>query len=118
MTIKKKYSRLIIAGFLIIIALATVYYARHQKKDDKVFVQAETFQTTRGWGYNITVDGKVYIHQEFIPGLSGKQSFKTKEDALKVGRKVIEKLSSNQLPTITTDDLKQMGIIKDPIASK
>lgn len=118
MTIKKKYSRLIIAGFLIIIALATVYYVRYQKNNDKVFVQAETFQTTNGWGYNITVDGKVYIHQEFIPGLPGKQPFKTKEDALRVGRKVIEKLSASQLPTITKDDLKQLGIIKDSIASK
>lgn len=117
MTIKKKYYQFIIV-FLIAAACAAAYYSYHHKKDERVFVQAQAIQTALGWGYNITVDNKIYIHQEFIPGIAGKHGFKTKEEALMVGRKVIEKISSNQLPTITQQDLKEMGIIKDSLAAK
>jgi hypothetical protein len=118
MTIKKKHS-----GFIAVIFLAAlvgiVYFTFFRnEKQDKVFVEPQAIQTSSGWGYNILVDGKPYIHQEIIPAVAEKHGFKTKEDALLVARKVIEKIGTNQLPTITLDDLKELGIIKDSVASK
>lgn len=117
MTIRRKYSYFLGAAVLIIFAVG-IYLSRQANKNEKVFVQAQAIQTSLGWGYNITVAGKVYIHQEFIPAIPGKHGFKSKEDALAVGKRVIEKIASNQLPTITTQDLKELGIFHDSLVSK
>jgi len=114
MTIKKKYSRFIVAVILIV-ALIAVYYFRHNENEDKVFLQTQAIQTNLGWGYNITANGKIYIHQEFIPAIAGKHGFSTKEDAIKVGQRVIEKISNNQLPTISIEDLKELNVLRDSL---
>jgi hypothetical protein len=117
MTINKKHYRpvglVLLAGLLVLL-----YFTFRNGKQDKVFVEPQAIQTSTGWGYNILVDGKPYIHQEIIPAITEKQGFRTKEDALLVARRVIEKIKTNQLPTITLDDLKELGIIKDSVAAK
>ena len=55
---------------------------------------------------------RIYIKQEFMPGIPGKQGFKSADDALLVGNLVIKKISSNQPPIITTRDLDSLGIVK------
>ncbi|PWT74320.1 MAG: DUF4907 domain-containing protein [Bacteroidetes bacterium] len=117
MTIRRNYYYFLGAAILVILAIG-LFLSRQTNKDEKVFVQAQAVQTQLGWGYNITVGGKVYIHQEFIPAIAGKHGFKSKEDALAVGKRVIEKMASNQLPTITVQDLKELGIFHDSIVSK
>jgi len=117
MTTKKKIYRFIVPAILII-AFAAIYYHEQHEKNDRIFLKAEAIQSSFGWGYNIIADKKIYIHQEFIPAIPGKHGFKSKEDALLVGRKVIEKISSNQLPTITMEDLKELGITTDSLAAK
>ena len=116
-TIRKKNYRFIAVVFLAAILL-TVYFTRRNKNHDKVFIETQAIKTNDGWGYNIVVDGKTYIHQEFIPAITEKHGFKTREDALLVGHKVIEKITTNQLPAITRDDLKELGIINDSVTYK
>jgi Domain of unknown function (DUF4907) len=109
-----KYYIFLFPVLLLIIGIPTIHYFKNKKKDrESVFVQVNPIQTSYGWGYNILADGKIYIHQEFVPALPGKQSFKSKDEALKVGHKVLSKITANQLPTITVEELKQMGIVKD-----
>ena len=55
---------------------------------------------------------RIYIKQEFMPGIPGKQGFKSADDALLVGNLVIKKISSNQPPIITTRELDSLGIVK------
>jgi len=55
-------------------------------------------------------DDKIYIKQEFIPGVPGKLGFKSAEDALKVGNLVVKKISSNQSHTISAGELDSLGI--------
>jgi len=117
MTIKKKHHRYIALVFLAGL-LVPLYFTFRSSNQDKVFVEPQAIQTSLGWGYDILVDHKPYIHQEIIPAITEKKGFKTKEEALLVARRVIEKMSTNQLPTITLDDLKELGIIKDSVASK
>ena len=111
---KGKYFKFLFPVLLLLIGIPTIHYFKNKKKyRENVFVQVKPIQTSYGWGYNILTDGKIYIHQEFVPALPGKQSFKSKDEALKVGHKVLSKISANQLPTITVEELKQMGIVKD-----
>ena len=55
---------------------------------------------------------KFYIHQDYIPAIPGKQGFKSPEDALLVGKRVIQKISRNEIPAITEEDLIELGILK------
>jgi hypothetical protein len=42
------------------------------------------------WGYDILMDGKLFIHQPFAPGVSGNQGFSTKEKASSAAELVIK----------------------------
>jgi len=63
------------------------------------------------WGYDIYVNNKLKIHQPNIPGKSGKEGFKTKEDAEKVARLVIEKMKRGEMPpTVTPEEISNLNI--------
>jgi hypothetical protein len=98
----------------ILIILFGGYFLRRKWERDRakkyVFVEVRAFQGPLGWGYDILQDKKVYIHQDIIPVLPGKQGFQTKEEALAVGRKVLERLQHQQLPDVTLKDLQEAGI--------
>ena len=82
-----------------------------ESPDDKLPLQLTAIQTNNGWGYEVYVDNKLYIKQENIPGVSGFQYFKTKEDALKIGNLVIEKMKhGKKFPAISLEELESAGI--------
>jgi hypothetical protein len=100
---------------LIIVAIFIGYRSQSKRNNSEVFVEVKAIQTKQGWGYDILTDGKIYIHQEFIPAIQGKHSFRTEADALKVGRKVISKMALKQMPNITIEELREMGILADSL---
>jgi hypothetical protein len=64
-----------------------------------------TFKTKTGWGYSITSNDRVLIKQSIVPVINDIKSFKTKEDALKVGTLVVDNLNKDLSPTVTKNDL-------------
>jgi hypothetical protein len=65
------------------------------------------------FGYDVLVQGRLMIHQTSIPGMSGNNGFKTKEDAAKVAEIVMKKISNGEMPpTVDEDELKELSIIK------
>ena len=63
------------------------------------------------FGYDILSDGKRIIHQPSRPGLPGNGGFKKKEQAEKVAKLVIYKLSHNIMPpTIERKELDSLKI--------
>ncbi|HVM89773.1 MAG TPA: DUF4907 domain-containing protein [Puia sp.] len=113
-----RYKKFIFPGILIILGILfyTIYYSQLKNEYGLAFIQLKPFQTETGWGYEILANGKTYIRQSFIPVLEGHRCFTKKEDAIAVGNKVIEKMKmGEQLPTISLDELKQMGVIKDSL---
>lgn len=62
-------------------------------------------QNGRYYGYEILIDGKVFIHQEQIPALKGIQYFQTEELAMKVGTAVKNKLDQNKHPGLTIEEV-------------
>ena len=60
------------------------------------------------WGYDIMVNGKIYIHQPMQPGLAGNIGFSNRTKAAYVARLVIAKIRKKIIPpTVTSDELKQ-----------
>jgi len=121
--INKLLSQKWVTVFLIIaigLALAGGYLLKkkREKERNKDYVQLElqAIQTASGWGYDITADRKLYIHQDIIPVWPGRHSFRTKEQALTIGRKVMDRINRKQLPDVTLQDLEEAGI--DTIQTK
>ncbi len=109
MTIRNKYSLIGITALLI--GIAVFFFSRKDNQEEKIFLHAVAIQTTNGWGYTILAGEKIYIRQEYMPGIPGKQGFKTADDALMVGNLVIKRISSNQMPMITRKDLDSLGLL-------
>ena len=87
--------------YLIIFLIGLLIFTYSGEENLKV----QSIRVADGWGYSIANDDKIIIKQTIIPVISDSKSFKTEKDALAVGRLVLQKLSSNNSPTITKNDL-------------
>ena len=64
------------------------------------------------WGYDIYKGKQLLIHQPCIPGLPGNEGFKTKGDAEKIARLVIEKIKMGKMPpTVTVEEMKKLNVL-------
>ena len=72
----------------------------------------QDFKAT-GFGYDIYINGTMYIHQYNIPALPGNNGFKTKEAAQKAGELVAYKVKNNIMPpTVSVEELDSIGVMK------
>jgi hypothetical protein len=79
--------------------LIIVFYQKEQN------LKVQSIRVANGWGYCIANNDKIIIKQTIIPVISESKSFKTEKEALAVGQLVLQKLDSNNSPTITKNDL-------------
>ena len=91
------------------------YYRRAHWKKEHVLLELKAVRNPKGWGYDISTNGQVYIHQPIIPAISGNHAFRTREDALAVGQRVVDRLSAGQMPMVTSAEIKEMGLMPDSV---
>ncbi len=77
--------------------------------DDRLPVKVIAVPSGKGWGYQVYVDDKLYIDQTNIPAVPGLQTFKSEEEALKIGNLVVSKMKDKKR-TVTIQDLKDAHI--------
>jgi PBP1b-binding outer membrane lipoprotein LpoB len=66
-----------------------------------------------GWGYDVMINGKLYIHQPNIPAVMGNNGFSSEEKARAAGELIVTKIRKNILPpTVTVDELENMGLLE------
>jgi Domain of unknown function (DUF4907) len=83
------------------------------KTNESVNVSVKTIQQNSQWGYDILVDGKLYIHQPSIPSVPGNEGFKTEEDAKKTGEFIEYKIQHHIMPpSVTPEELDSLGVWK------
>ncbi|NRD20124.1 DUF4907 domain-containing protein [Winogradskyella eckloniae] len=111
---KKPYTYLAV---FIVISVFTflIYYFINSNEDNNKFIDQHPFtlqvlEKDSSWIYEIYNEDNLFIRQEFIPSVKGKQIFKSKEDAEKIGKLVVSKLSKNAFPVISETDLKENNI--------
>lgn len=76
-------------------------------------IRFNVFKNTevKGYGYDILMGDKLYIHQPNVPALPGNDGFETEEDAQRVAELVIFKIKNNIVPpTIDVKELDSLGI--------
>ncbi len=67
---------------------------------------------SRGWGYDIMVNGNVFIHQPNVPALMGNNGFSSEENAREAGEFVIQKIRNNILPpSVSPEELDSLGVL-------
>lgn len=114
MTKRKIGSILLLAGSLLILAFAVFKTSQRASSGKPTAVQDSiavvTFQTPAGWGYSVNVGAHAYIYQDFIPAIPGRNPFRSKEDAERVGNRVAEKLRKRQVPAVSKQELEEMKI--------
>jgi len=57
-------------------------------------VELEYFQTDAGWGYDVIINGKNYIHQTHLPCECGGEGFASKEKAMKAAEFLKQKIEN------------------------
>ncbi|MFV8325091.1 DUF4907 domain-containing protein [Flavobacterium sp. ZS1P14] len=97
--IKTKNKVLLLSGLFLFISC---------NKNENLNVQS--LKTATGWGYFITCNKKIIIKQTVIPVISKNKSFKTEQEALKVGNLVLQKLKDDLSPTVTKKDLFLLAV--------
>ncbi len=103
-TINKK---VVIGVTIILIATAVTLIL------NKPAYKVELFKVDNGWGYEIELAGETYIHQPFIPSIQSIKPFPSKKLAKKTAYLVIKKLKHGELPTLTIEDINNLGLLNE-----
>lgn len=86
--------------------------------DSKITVEVfkvDSIETngSRGWGYDIMIDGKIYIHQPNVPAVMGNNGFSSEELARAAGEYIVSKIRKNILPpSVTPEELDSLGLLE------
>jgi hypothetical protein len=65
----------------------------------------QTVRTADGWGYNISIDKKIIIHQPTIPAIDTVMAFPSEEAAKAVGNIVLNKVRNHENFTVTREEI-------------
>jgi len=95
--------RFILSGFLLCLLLSCDRLQEKHIASDKAedtslrkdVIVYQLFDCANGYGFNILKNGKIYIHQPFVPTWDGLQTFKSKVLAEKVASYIALKLRTN-----------------------
>lgn len=92
----------IIGTFCLVVLSASPTLAFCQKKINTIMEYKVISAAENTWGYDIMMDGKLFIHQSFAPGMPGNRGFSTKEKAASAAKLVIEKINKGIMPPSLT----------------
>ncbi len=98
---KMTNKKFIISIFLLSISAVIIIVVL--KSNHHYIVKA--IRNKEGWGYDILYKNKIIIHQPYVPGTTGKVTFRYKCSAKKTGHLVVKKLKNKHSPGITRDEL-------------
>ncbi len=113
------YKRLFFVGMAVILAVYYLFFITQQRREfissqlekGNVFIQVLPVQGPLGWGYDVMVNGKKYIHQPFIPAINGRRGFENEQEALLVGNRVVANMTGKRAsPAVHVKDLLELGI--------
>ncbi len=67
----------------------------------------------KGFGYDIYLNQKLYVHQPHVPAVAGSKGFSTPENAKRTGEFVAYKIRNNIMPpSVSPEELDSLGVLK------
>ncbi len=83
---------------------------------EKAEVEIKTFPNGAdigGFGYDVYLDNKLYVHQPHVPAVAGNKGFSSKENAKRTGEYVAYKIKHNIMPpSLTPGELDSLGVLR------
>jgi len=99
-------------GFFITLSLIVLVYnfvfnnsQASYNKNKAITYSFEVVKEEGNWLYEVYKDDILYIRQEYLPAVYGRQRFTSQKDAKQVAQLVVKKLQQQQLPLITKEEL-------------
>jgi len=127
MNLKVRVSKVVMITASTIAALVLVFYLhQNDSKLKNSYNNAEeanpyrdaqlTFEIISApnntYGYNIKMNGRIFIHQPNAPVIPGVEGFLTEKDAQKVAQFVIDKTRKNIFPpSVSIAELDSLGVL-------
>ena len=108
MTNTTKKRILSIALVAVAVALLIIVWPGKKTAEGTATVTYSLYEAEKGWGYDILVDGSVFVHQPFIPVIAGEQGFPDSLSAGKAARLMIGKLGNGELPSLTKEEIDRI----------
>jgi hypothetical protein len=108
--IKRQYIFLFSALIFIVLIIGFSIKPDKVNNTDMLQVESSVLKISGGWGYNILVGHKIFIHQEAIPAIAGNKVFTSREDAEKTANLVIGKIVNKKVPSITINEIDSLHI--------
>ncbi|HEY8893651.1 MAG TPA: DUF4907 domain-containing protein [Niastella sp.] len=109
MTISKTHKLVLLAACLI--AAGSTFFLLVLKPAPERGLHYNVFKAENGWGYDVLVDERIFIHQPFIPGKPGNSGYSTKEEAAAGAKTVIESLKSGENPMFGQRKEQRPGVL-------
>lgn len=114
MTIKKSHTIVLLVAVLFAAGSTFFMLTSKKKKQPLPTLTYQCYNSAQGWGYDVLTDNrKIVIHQPFIPGISGTRGFPKEEQARAAAQIVIENIKSGGMPSLTRQQLQQLGVLHD-----
>ncbi len=104
-----KYFIVFVTIAISVIAISFLILESISEEEDLYTLELKKYNESE-WYYEVYSDSKLIIKQETIPGVTGIQRFKSKEEAKKIGTLVITKMKSGIMPMISLNELKEYDI--------
>lgn len=115
-TLRRKYTSLIAVA--IIFAITGAWYLIVGIPEEVLTVEEAVFRIdiipvgNGSYGYDIVKNGRLIVHQPYIPATQGWEGFSTEQDARRVADTVVARLKRHETPNITIEELLAMGLVK------
>jgi hypothetical protein len=93
-------------------AIAAIIPFIYWNKSKQQHIDSRIFSVADGWGYDILVNGKLFIHQESVPAVAGNDPFKTPQAARQAAALVVKKIKKGLNPALSTDEIKYLCALK------
>ncbi len=110
MKMTDKFEKRIFYPLFFILLTSIIAFSLYRYISPSHQVKVRTYEVGEGWGYRISIKGKVVIDQPFIPVISGKHVFPDRRTASKAGHLVKKRIIKKQLPALTREDLIEIGL--------
>lgn len=116
---QKNQKILMVLGLLVLVVLVFLNFKKQHDSQLEVKtetspylnsnIEIKTFEVEKGWGYDITIDGALYVHQPSIPALPGENGFESEIHARAVAELMVQKIRDNILPPgVTKEEVQEI----------
>jgi hypothetical protein len=95
---------IILAASILILMTVIIIFDRMRGQGYNV----NLFKSENGWGYDISIGKKLFIHQPYMPTVNGQVAFAKRKSARKTADLVVKKIRNKQSPGISSGELRSI----------